>query len=377
MNKIYLDNNSTTQIDSKVLLKMIPYFDEKYGNPSSQSHAFGWEANAAIDIAREQISKLINSKPNEIIFTSGATESNNLAISGLLKNDKYSKSNIITSTIEHKAVLDVFEPKKDQVTFIAPNKDGIININDIEKSINERTALISIMHANNEIGTIQPIKEIGALCKKHNIIFHVDAAQSLGKINIDVIDMNIDLLSISAHKIYGPKGIGALYINDKKEKFNIHPLIVGGGQENNYRSGTLATPLIVGFGKACNILLEQMDSDNKRIVKLTSKLKTAIISKYPLTIINGSTELRIPGNINFSFPFLNGSSILRSMPKIAISSGSACSSSSPKPSQVLTQIGRSKLEANTSIRVGIGRFNKEEDIDIAIKTILNAIDKKI
>lgn len=377
MNKIYLDNNSTTQIDPKVLAKMIPYFGEKYGNASSQSHAFGWEANAAIDIAREKISKLINSKPDEIIFTSGATESNNLAINGLLKSNKYNKSNIITSTIEHKAVLDVFEPKKEQVIFIAPNKDGIINIKDVEQSINEKTVLISIMHANNEIGTIQPIKQIGALCKKNNITFHVDAAQSLGKINIDVIDMNIDLLSMSAHKIYGPKGIGALYISDKKEKFNIHPLIVGGGQENNYRSGTLATPLIVGFGKACDILLDQMDLDNKRIIELTSKLKTAIISKYPSTIINGSTEFRIPGNINFSFPFLNGSSILRSMPKIAVSSGSACSSSSPKPSHVLTQIGRSKLESNTSIRIGIGRFNKEEDIDIAIKTILNAVDKKI
>ncbi|MBI45623.1 MAG: IscS subfamily cysteine desulfurase [Candidatus Marinimicrobia bacterium] len=377
MNKIYLDNNSTTQIDPKVLKEMIPYFSEKYGNPSSQSHAFGWEANAAIDIAREKISKLINSKPNEIIFTSGATESNNLAINGLLKNQKYKNSNIITSTIEHKAVLDVLQPIKNQVTFIAPNKDGIINIKDIEQSINEQTILISIMHANNEIGTIQPIKQIGNLCKKHNIIFHVDAAQSLGKSDIDVIDMNIDLLSISAHKIYGPKGIGALYINDKKEKFNIHPLIVGGGQENNYRSGTLATPLIVGFGKACDILLNQMNSDNKRILKLTSKLKSEIISKYPSTVINGSMEDRIPGNINLSFPFLNGLSILRSMPRIAISSGSACSSSSPKPSHVLTQIGRSKLEANTSIRIGIGRFNKEEDIDIAIRTILNAIEKKI
>ena len=376
MNKIYLDNNSTTQIDPEVLKTMLPYFDEKYGNPSSQSHAFGWESKAAVDIARDKIAYLINAKSDEIIFTSGATEANNLAIGGLLKAEKSKKYNIITSAIEHKAVLDIFNPMKNKTIFISPNKEGIININDIKKSINKSTILVSIMHANNEIGSIQPIKEIGSLCKKHDIIFHVDAAQSLGKVEIDVVDMNIDLLSISAHKIYGPKGIGALYIKNKQPKINIEPLIVGGGQENNYRSGTLPTPLIVGFGKACEILLNRMRKDNLRIKKLSSSLIKAIISKYPDSILNGSTSHRIPGNINFSFPFLKGNSIIRSMPQIAVSSGSACNSSDPKPSHVLIQIGRSKLEINTSLRIGIGRFNTEGHIKIAIDTIIKAIDKK-
>ena len=377
MNKIYLDNNSTTQIDPRVLEEMLPYFNEKYGNPSSHSHAFGWESTAAIDIAREKIATLINASADEIIFTSGATEANNLAIHGLIKAKKNKNYNIITSAIEHKAVLDILNPIKNKTLFIYPDKDGIIDIDDIKKSINNNTLLVSIMHANNEIGSIQPIKEIGSLCKKHNIIFHVDAAQSLGKIKIDVSDMNIDLLSISAHKVYGPKGIGALYIKDKQPKINIEPLIVGGGQEKNYRSGTLPTPLIVGFGKACEILLQKMNEDNRRIQKLSSKLTAAILSKYPKSVLNGPVNNRIPGNINFTFPFLKGMSIIRSVPEIAISSGSACNSSDPKPSHVLIQIGRSKLEINTSLRIGIGRFNTEKDIDIAINAIIKAIKKKI
>ncbi len=376
MDKIYLDNNSTTQIDPQVLKAMLPYFNEKYGNSSSQSHAFGWESKAAIDISREKIANLINAKSDEIIFTSGATESNNLAIAGFLKNKKNKNYNIITSAIEHKAVLDIFKPIKNNVLYISPNKKGTIDINDIKESINHNTVLISIMHANNEIGTIQPIKEIGALCKKHNIIFHVDAAQSLGKVAIDVIDMNIDLLSISAHKVYGPKGVGALYIKNKQPKIDIRPLIVGGGQENNYRSGTLPTPLIVGFGKACEILSTIMEKDNLKIQQLSSKLITTILSKYPDSILNGSIDNRIPGNINFSFPFLKGMSIIRLMPQLAVSSGSACNSSDPKPSHVLTQIGRSKLDVNTSLRIGIGRFNTQGDIKIAIDAIIKAIDKK-
>ena len=376
MNKIYLDNNSTTQIDPNVLKTMLPYFNEKYGNPSSQSHAFGWEAKAAIDIAREKIAKLIHAKSHEIIFTSGATEANNLALNGFLMNNQSRNHNIITSSIEHKAVLDIFKGMDDKTTFIRSNKEGIVDTKDVEKAINKDTILVSIMHANNEIGSIQPIKKIGALCKKHNIIFHVDAAQSLGKTNINVNNMNIDLLSISAHKIYGPKGIGALYIKDKKPKIKINPIIVGGGQENNIRSGTLPTPLIVGFGKACEILSSGMISDNIRIKKLSSKLIEKILSAYPHSILNGSKNNRIPGNINFTFPFLNGMSILRAIPAIAVSSGSACTSSDPKPSYVLTQIGISKLDANTSIRIGIGRFNTEEDINIATDTIISAINKK-
>tara|TARA_Y100001970_G_scaffold31323_1_gene38876 strand:+ start:10906 stop:12054 length:1149 start_codon:yes stop_codon:yes gene_type:complete len=382
MKKIYLDNNSTTQIDPIVLENMLPFFNIKYGNSSSQSHAFGWEAKAAIDIAREQIANLINAENDEIIFTSGATESNNLAINGLIsyKHRESKKSNIITSTIEHKAVLDVC--KKVSINgcktiYVKPNNEGIINIEKIKNLIHENITLISIMHANNEIGTIQPIKEIGKLCEDNNIILHVDAAQSLGKIKIDVKNMKIDMLSISSHKIYGPKGVGALYIKNKKRKTKLEPIIVGGGQENNLRSGTLPTPLIVGFGKACELAFNKIQSDNQRIQKLSNKLINNILDVYPNIKLNGSREHRIPGNINLSFPFLKGLSIINSMPEIAISSGSACTSSSPAPSHVLNEIGISKIDSNTSIRIGIGRFNTDKDIEIASNSIINAIRKKI
>ena len=380
MEKIYLDNNSTTKIDAEVLDSMLPFFVTKYGNPSSNSHIFGWEAKAAIDLAREQVAKLINANSGEIIFTSGATESNNLAIYGYCLKNQLENSNIITSSIEHLAVLDVFKKidfdKKSKAIFIKPNQNGIINISELKKAITNRTTLISVMHANNEIGTIQPIKEIGKLCLDKNIIFHVDAAQSLGKIKIDVLEMNIDLLSISSHKIYGPKGIGALYIKDKTKKIELNALIVGGGQEKNYRSGTLATPLIVGFGRACQVCLKNMKDENQRIQKMRNRLAKSILTFYPDTKINGSLERRIPGNINFTFPFLHGVSIIPLIPNLAVSNGSACSSSDPSPSHVLSQIGISKKNANSSLRIGIGRFNKEKDIDIAIESIKNALRKK-
>ena len=380
MKKIYLDNNSTTQIDPQVLEVMLPYFNEKFGNPSSQSHAFGWEARAAIDIAREQIANFINSEIDEIIFTSGATESNNLAINGFLDSIESKKPNIITSSIEHKAVLDVckkIEKSGKNIIYIKPNHDGIIDIKKIKDAINEDTELVSIMHANNEIGTIQPIQEIGTLCNKNNIIFHVDAAQSLGKIKVNVKDMKVDMLSISSHKIYGPKGVGALYIKNKKSKIKLNPMIIGGGQENNLRSGTLPTPLIVGFGKACEIASNKINIDNKRIKQLSNKLLKSILLEYPDTKLNGSKKNRIPGNINFSFPFLKGMSIINSMPQIAVSSGSACTSSSPLPSYILNEIGINRMNSNTSIRIGIGRFNTDKDIEIAIESIINAIRKKI
>jgi len=377
MKKIYLDNNSTTQLDSEILNEMLPFFNEKYGNPSSNSHSFGWEAKAAIDLSREKIATLINANTDEIIFTSGATESINLAIKGLINNTL--KNEIITTSIEHKAVLDVCKKlkksNKSNVTFIKPNKDGIITIDSIKNSITDNTSLISIMHANNEIGTIQPIYDIGSLCKKNNIIFHVDAAQSIGKINIDVKEMNIDLLSVSSHKIYGPKGIGALFIKNKQPKINLTPLIIGGGQENNYRGGTLPTPLIVGFGKACELAINKIESDTERINMLTSFLADSILDKFPETKINGCPKKRIPGNLNFTFPFLNGKSIIRLMPELAISSGSACTSSDPSPSHVLKELNINKLDANSSIRIGIGRFNNLEEIKIASKIIIEALSK--
>ena len=374
MKKIYLDNNSSTKTDPEVLDSMIPYFIEKYGNPSSNSHSFGWEAKAAIDLAKDQISKLINAKSNEIIFTSGATESINLSIKGLITDNI--NNQIITSSIEHKATLDACKSvKRSNIIYISPNKKGLINVDKIKKSISNQTLLISIMHANNEIGTIQPIKEIGLICKENNIIFHVDAAQSFGKIMIDVNSMNIDLLSASSHKIYGPKGIGVLYIKNKVPKLRLLPIIHGGGQEENFRGGTLPTPLIVGFGKACELAMERMKSDTTKINTLSSYLVNAILKKYPKTIINGSTKYRIPGNLNLTFPFLNGKSIIRMVPELAISSGSACTSSDPSPSHVLSELSIGKLAANSSIRIGIGRFNTEEEIKIASKTIIKALDK--
>ena len=376
---IYLDNQATTPVDPEVINVMLPFFQEKFGNASSIHHSYGLESKEAVERARKILAESINANTREIIFTSGATEAINLAIKGIAGRYK-NKRHIITQVTEHSAVLDTYRSmgrKGWDVTILPVNSNGMIEPKSVRDAITDETVLISIMHANNEIGSIQPIKEIGALCKKHNIIFHVDAAQSLGKIDIDVINMNIDLLSISAHKVYGPKGVGALYIKNKEPKINIKPLIIGGGQEKNYRSGTLPTPLIVGFGKACEILSNQMLEDNIKIKKLASNLVLKILSKYPKSILNGSRNNRIAGNINFTFPFLKGMSILRSVSEIAISSGSACNSSDPKPSHVLTQIGRSKLETNTSIRIGIGRFNTENDINIAADAIIKAIDNKI
>ena len=377
---IFLDNNSTTKIDPKVLDGMIPFFNKKYGNSSSNSHQFGWEANDAIINSRKKICNLINCNVDELIFTSGATESNNLAIFGFYNKNKNNKSNIITSNIEHRAILDIFEiiNKKSPNTskYVKSNSNGLIDCSSIKNLIDENTILVSIMHANNEIGTLQPIKEIGLLCKKHNIIFHVDAAQSAGKVEIDVKDMNIDLLSISSHKIYGPKGIGALYINNKI-KNKINPLFWGGGQENGFRPGTLPTPLIVGFGIAAEICKKEMIKESKEILKMREYISNKIICIFNDAIINGCIINRIAGNLNLTFPFLNGMSIINSIPNLAISNGSACTSSFSKPSHVLTAIGINKKNAISSCRIGIGRFNTNNEIEIATELIIKAIKRKL
>ncbi|MAV93851.1 MAG: IscS subfamily cysteine desulfurase [Candidatus Marinimicrobia bacterium] len=374
MNKIYLDNNSTTKLDPQVFDAMIPYFNEKYGNASSKTHYFGWEAEAAIEIARKNISDLIKCESSEIVFTSGATESNNISLHNILN---LNKSHLITMSIEHKAVLDVcsyLESKNINVSYLKPNKNGLINLKKIKESINKETGLVSIMHANNEIGVIQPIKEIGGICRKNNILFHVDAAQSFGKIDIDVKKMNIDLLSISGHKIYGPKGIGALYINKNKK---IKPLFFGGSQENNVRPGTLPVPLIVGIGEASKIASEKMESDFNYILKLKNLLLNQIKKEIPDVIINGDFKNRIPGNLNLSFPCIEGQSIVTSLSKVAASSGSACSSSVPKPSHVLLDIGLNKQLIQSSIRIGIGRFNTKDEILIAAENIIRTVKNKI
>ena len=374
MNKIYLDNNSTTKLDPQVLDAMIPYFNEKYGNASSKTHHFGWEAEAAIEIARKNISNLIKCKSSEVIFTSGATESNNISLHNILD---LNKSHLITMSIEHKAILDVcsyLESKNINVSYLKPNKNGLINLKKIKESITKETGLVSIMHANNEIGVIQPIKEIGEICKKNNILFHVDAAQSFGKIDIDVKKMNVDLLSISGHKIYGPKGIGALFINESKK---IRPLFFGGSQEKNIRPGTLPVPLIVGLGEASKIASEKMTSDFNYILKLKNLLFNKIKKDIPDVIINGDFNKRIPGNLNLSFPCIEGQSIVTSLSKVAASSGSACSSSIPKPSHVLLDIGLNKQLIQSSIRIGIGRFNTEDEILIAAENIIKTVKNKI
>ena len=373
MNKIFLDNNSTTQLDPKVLDSMIPFFLEKFGNSSSKTHYFGWEAEAAVEVARQHISKLINSNEDEIIFTSGATESNNLS----LQNIVYSKKNhIITLATEHKAILDVcsfLETKDVKTSYLAPNKNGIIDLDKLKDNIKPETGLISIMHANNEIGVIQPIEEIGKFCKENNILFHVDAAQSYGKINIDVKKMNIDLLSISGHKIYGPKGIGALYIN---KKIKINPILFGGNQEKSIRPGTLPIPLIVGLGKASEISRKTMSNESEYILELRNLLIDKIKEKIPDIIINGDLEKRLSGNLNISFPSLKGQSIVTSLNKIAVSSGSACTSSIPKPSHVLLNIGLNKKNIQSSIRIGIGRFNTKKDILVAADNIIEVVKNK-
>ena len=373
MNKIFLDNNSTTQLDPKVLDSMIPFFLEKFGNSSSRTHYFGWEAEAAVEVARQHISKLINSNEDEIIFTSGATESNNLSLQNIVHSKK---NHIITLATEHKAILDVcsFLEKKDvKTSYLAPNKNGIIDLDKLKDNIKPETGLISIMHANNEIGVIQPIEEIGKFCKENNILFHVDAAQSYGKINIDVKKMNIDLLSISGHKIYGPKGIGALYIN---KKIKINPILFGGNQEKSIRPGTLPIPLIVGLGKASEISRKTMSNESEYILELRNLLIDKIKEKIPDIIINGDLEKRLSGNLNISFPSLKGQSIVTSLNKIAVSSGSACTSSIPKPSHVLLNIGLNKKNIQSSIRIGIGRFNTKKDILVAADNITEVVKNK-
>ena len=376
MNKIYLDNNSTTQTDPEVLKSMLPYFKSKFGNASSKTHAYGWEAETAIEIAREEISKLIQCDSTEIIFTSGATESNNIALSSIINLKE--KKHIITLSTEHKAILDICDSlakKNIKITYLKPNRNGILDISKIKSYITDDTSIISIMHANNEIGVIQPIQKIGEICKQNNILFHVDAAQSLGKIPINVKKMSIDLLSISAHKIYGPKGAGALYVNNSCFS-KMYPLMFGGNQERNLRPGTIPTPLIVGFGKACKIAGSIMDKESKKILKLREFLLKKISANIKDVIINGDLKNRLSGNLNITFPSLRGQSIINSMPRIAISSGSACTSSSPKPSHVLQAIGLNKVMSNSAIRIGIGRFNTKKDIEIAAENIIRAVKLK-
>ena len=376
MKPIYLDNNSTTKIDKRVVEKIIPFLADHYGNPSSTEHSFGWEANDLINKSREQISKLINCSPNEIIFTSGATESNNISILGVLNKYKEEQKHAITATTEHKSILDVFDyanKNGTSMTYLDVDKNGMIDINKLKDSINDKTKLISIMLANNEIGVIQPIDDISQICKKKNIILHVDAAQALGKINVDINKTKIDIMSLSSHKVYGPKGVGCLYINRKTMQNRISPIIFGGGHERGLRPGTLALHNVIGFGEACKIAKNDMGKDIIEINTLQNLFLKKLREQSAELIINGDMNNRIPGNLNISFPSLGGKSLIKRLTKIAVSSGSACTSASPESSHVLKSIGLSKSLINSTIRIGIGKFNTKDEIDIAVEHILEVI----
>ncbi len=378
MKQIYLDNQATTPLDPEVFSAMSPWFTEKFGNASSRNHTYGWEAEEAVEIARESVAAIIGSLPKEIIFTSGATEANNIALQGVAKNYQNQGRHIITLKTEHKAVMDVCQHlSKDgfDITYLPVDKDGMLNVNKFEDAIRDDTIFASVMHVNNEIGVIQPIKELGAICKNKNVLFHVDAAQSVGKIPLNIDDMGIDLLSISAHKFYGPKGVGALYIRRKDPRVQLQPVMFGGGHERGVRSGTLPVPNIVGMGRACDLAADVMNEENLKITTLRDALLQGIRDKNPNALVNGSMEKRVAGNLNMSFPGVNNEAIIAAIPEIAISSGSACTTSTMEPSHVLLALGMSKEEAYSSLRFGIGRFNTEQDIHIAVKSINGCMKK--
>ncbi len=374
---IYFDYQATTPTDSRVVEAMIPYFTEKFGNPHSRSHSYGWESEEAVELARGQVAKLIGAEPKEIIFTSGATESNNLALKGVARFYKDQKNHIITLATEHKCVLDAcrhLEEEGFKVTYLAVDQDGLVNLDKLKAAITPQTSIISVMAVNNEIGVIQPLEEIGKIAKENKIFFHSDIAQGFGKIPIDVQKCNIDLASISSHKIYGPKGVGALYIR-RKPRVRLLPIFNGGGQERGMRSGTVPTPLVVGFGKAAEIAGLEMKEEYARIKKLSDRFLDKITSSVKDIYLNGSAVSRYPGNLNLSFAYIEGESMILAIKDLAVSSGSACTSSSLEPSYVLKSIGVGDELAHTSIRFGIGRFTTEKEIDYAVELILSKIEK--
>lgn len=384
---IYMDYQATTPVDKRVIKKMLQYFDTDFGNAHSKTHKYGWDSNDAVENARNKVSNLINCDSKEIVFTSGATESNNIAIKGVanfvknssnVSNTKDFKNHIITTQIEHKCVLEScrqLSKEGFEITYLPVNKYGLIDIQNLKDSITSKTLLVTIMAVNNEIGSIQPIKEIGNITRNNKIYFHTDAAQAIGKIPIDVKSMNIDLLSISAHKLYGPKGIGALFVN-KKPRVKIQSIISGGGQERNIRSGTLATPLIVALGESCELSLKEMNKDYEHIVKLNKLMKDILISNLTHIYFNGSDNYneQFPGNINVSFAGVEGESLLMSCKDIAMSSGSACTSASLEPSYVLKSIGISEDLAHTSLRIGIGKFTTEQEVIYASNKIIESVN---
>jgi cysteine desulfurase len=374
---IYLDNHATTPVDGRVLDAMLPYFKDKFGNCASKSHAFGWEAEAAVDAAREQIANLIGAaSPREIVFTSGATESDNLAIKGVASAYRDKGNHIVTCATEHKAVLDSCKSLEKQgfrVTYLPVHGDGVVDVEKLAESVSDKTILISIMAANNEIGSFQPVKEIGRLAREKNILFHTDATQAVGKVPLNVNELGIDLLSLTAHKMYGPKGVGALYVRSAKPPVKLAALIDGGGHERAMRSGTLNVPGIVGLGEACEIARKEMSAEGEKIVAMRERLKNGILSRLEEVFVNGHPTLRLPGNLNMSFAYIDGESLMMGLKEIAVSTGSACTSASLEPSHVLKAIGVNDALAHASLRFGIGRFNSVEEIDYTIERVAEEV----
>jgi cysteine desulfurase len=390
---IYMDNHATTPVDPRVLEAMLPYFTERFGNAASRNHGFGWEAEHAVDDARDRIARLINAKAKEIIFTSGATESDNLAIKGVVEFYKDKGNHIITATTEHKAILDTCRALERKglatVTYLPVDGYGMVDPDAVRRAITDKTVLVTIMYANNEIGTINPIADIGKIARERGVLFHSDAVQGVGKLPIDVEAMSIDLLSMSAHKIYGPKGVGALYVRSKNPRVRLAPMIDGGGQERGMRSGTLNVPGIVGLGTACELCRVGMADEAQRVLRLRERLKDKLFAELDEIFVNGHPVHRLPGNLNVSFAFVEGESLLMGLngsaaggqpeiiaaatPAIAVSSGSACTSATLEPSYVLKALGVGDELAHTSIRFGLGRFNTEEEIDYVAERVAREV----
>jgi cysteine desulfurase len=375
---IYLDNNATTRCDPRVVEAMLPYFTEHFGNAASRNHPFGWEAEEAVDRARDQVAKLIGASGKEIIFTSGATESDNLAIKGVASMYRKKGDHIITQITEHKAVIDPckrLEREGFKVTYLGVDKYGRVDPQHIADAMTDKTILVSIMTANNEIGTVQPIAAIGKLCKSKGVLFHTDAVQGVGKIPMDVQAMGIDLLSLSGHKMYGPKGIGALYVRKKDPRVRLDAIIDGGGHERGMRSGTLPVQQIVGLGVACDLCREEMPAESKRLIGLREKLREGIMGQLSEVYLNGHPTERLPGNLNLSFAFVEGEGLMMGIKEIAVSSGSACTSASLEPSYVLKALGVGDELAHSSIRFGMGRFTTEDEVDYTMDSVVREVNR--
>lgn len=373
---IYLDNNATTRTDPRVVEAMLPYFTDIFGNAASRNHEYGWGAEEAVDKARGQIAKLVGANVKEIIFTSGATESNNLALKGALNMYAEKGNHLITVTSEHNAILDTckaLEREGKVVTYLPIDEKGFINLDDLRNAITDKTVIVSVMYANNEMGAIQDVKAIGAICREKGVFFHTDATQAVGKVPINVEEDNIDIMSFSAHKMYGPKGVGALYVRRRNPRVLLQPMMDGGGHERGMRSGTLNVPGIVGFGKAAEICEQEMADEAIRAKRLATKLKDGLMGALEETYLNGDWEKRLPGNVNISFNWVEGESLLMGLKEIALSSGSACTSATLEPSHVLKALGLGDDLAHSSLRFGIGRFNTEEDIDYTISRVTEVV----